>query len=95
MKQFLSETVSFYSAGNQEASKRSPSQLSSKHTVVYDFVKLFSYLHMISVSASLIQLLYLTNSKNHILNHSSPASPLRYIEITQEQLNDIYVELNL
>jgi len=30
-----------------------------------------------------------------MLNHSSPAITLRYIGITQEQLNDIYVELNL
>ena len=30
-----------------------------------------------------------------MLNHSSPAVTLRYIGITQEQLNDIYVELNL
>jgi len=30
-----------------------------------------------------------------MLNHSSPATTLRYIGITQEQLNDIYVELNL
>ena len=30
-----------------------------------------------------------------MLNHSSPAITLRYIGITQDQLNDIYVELNL
>ena len=30
-----------------------------------------------------------------MLNHSSPAVTLRYIGITQKQLNDIYVELNL
>jgi integrase len=30
-----------------------------------------------------------------MLNHSSPAITLRYIGITQEQLNNIYVELNL
>ena len=30
-----------------------------------------------------------------MLNHSSPAVTLRYIGITQEQLNDIYVDLNL
>jgi len=30
-----------------------------------------------------------------MLNHSSPSITLRYIGITQEQLNDIYVELNL
>ena len=30
-----------------------------------------------------------------MLNHSSPAITLRYIGITQEQLNDIYVDLNL
>ena len=30
-----------------------------------------------------------------MLIHSSPAITLRYIGITQEQLNDIYVELNL
>jgi integrase len=30
-----------------------------------------------------------------MLNHSSPAITLRYIGITQEQLNDIYVELNV
>jgi len=30
-----------------------------------------------------------------MLNHSSPAITLRYIGISQEQLNDIYVELNL
>ena len=30
-----------------------------------------------------------------MLNHSSPAITLRYIGVTQEQLNDIYVELNL
>jgi len=30
-----------------------------------------------------------------MLNHSSPAVTLRYIGITQDQLNDIYVELNL
>ena len=30
-----------------------------------------------------------------MLNHSSPVITLRYIGITQEQLNDIYVELNL
>ncbi|WP_214079813.1 tyrosine-type recombinase/integrase [Mesotoga sp.] len=30
-----------------------------------------------------------------LLNHSSPAITLRYIGITQDQLNDIYVKLNL
>jgi len=30
-----------------------------------------------------------------MLNHSSPAITLRYIGITQQQLNDIYVDLNL